>query len=444
MDKQATAKPGAAGGASSATPLVSYFAEIAHIPTLSREEQFLLAKEVEVSTREFREALYCVPWTAREILRVWHKTRGAGRTTSKLSESFGEQSAEVGKRLDACLDRVERAVKRRERLVEQEGADAPAVVKLDRRVASLLHEADLSLELLRRAHRRLLERERRARRRKSALAAELGLPAGALRGRLTALGDAFERMSEQKNRFVWHNLKLVVSVAKDFRNLGLTFEDLIQEGNIGLVRAVEKFDWRRGHKFSTYAVWWIRQALIRAIQNHSRTIRIPSHQYDALRWYQQTRAELEKKLERQPMAAEIAAAMDVSVERVEELENMVAEPVSLDAEIRGKDTKKARRLEDVVEDPTTGSPLDGLDRDRLERVARESVERLPERERQILRWRFGLDGEGQHTLQEIGDRLGLSRERARQLEARALEQLRAGVGSDVLEAFVGGIGGRPA
>ena len=426
------------------TPLVSYFADVAHIPTLSREEQFLLAKEVEVTTREFRDALYRVPWTAREVVRVWHKTRDEGRTTSKLSESFGEQSAEVAQRLDAALTKVQRALKRRERLVEGEGFDSPALERLDERVVKHLHEADLSLELLRRVHRRLLDRARRLRvRRKSRRPAtrtldparDFGFPAATLRERLGALDLAHERMSEQKNRFVWHNLKLVISVAKDFRNLGLTFEDLIQEGNIGLVRAVEKFDWRRGHKFSTYAVWWIRQALIRAIQNHSRTIRIPSHQYDALRWYQQKRAELEGRLQRPPTAAEIAKAMNVPVERAEELEGLVPEPVSLDSEIRGSDSRKPRRLEDVVEDASVASPLEGMDRERLERLARASVEKLPERERQIVRWRFGLDGEGHRTLQEIGDRLGLSRERARQLEARALAQLRASAEGSLLQEF---------
>jgi RNA polymerase primary sigma factor len=414
------------------TSLVSYFTDIAHIPTLNREEQLLLAKEVEVASRELREALYHIPWVAEEVVRVWRKTQAAGRTTSKLSESFGDQTAEAGEKLDAALAKVERALKRRERLVAE--GDAPALERLDRRVVKLLVEADLSLELLRRVHRGFELRERRHRKSPAALGRELGLERAQLKERLGAVHDTFERLSQHKNRFVWHNLKLVVSVAKDFRNLGLSFEDLIQEGNIGLVRAVEKFDWRRGHKFSTYAVWWIRQALIRAIQNHSRTIRIPSHQHDALRWYQQARAELETKLQRPPTSAEIAAHMKVPVERAEELEGLVPEPVSLDAEIRGGDagSRKARRLEDVVEDPDVASPSSALDSDRLLRVARFSVEKLPERERQIVRWRFGLDGEGEHTLQQIGDRLGLSRERARQLEARALAQLREGAEGSLL------------
>jgi RNA polymerase sigma factor (sigma-70 family) len=237
--------------------------------------------------------------------------------------------------------------------------------------------------------------------------------------------QAFGAMMEHKNRFVWHNLKLVVSVAKDFRSSGLPFSDLIQEGNAGLIRAVEKFDWRRGHKFSTYAVWWIRQALIRAIQNHSRTIRLPSHQHDALRAYSQARARLRLEHEGEPTIAEIAEQMGLSVDEVEDIASMAPEMVSLDAEVAGRDSLRPRRLEEVLADVDSTSALDDIERMRLADQARRGLSRLDDRERSILTWRYGLDGGDEHTLQEIGEKLGLSRERARQLEARALAKLRA-------------------
>jgi RNA polymerase sigma factor (sigma-70 family) len=410
----------------SAEPLVAYFADIAHIPTLSREEQMLAAKELEEATRSFQQALYRMPWVAEEVVARWSRRRRAGLATRKLSEAFGDGGTAAGEKLDRALARVERALARRSH------ASGAARERLDARIAKDLYEAELSLELQRRLHARLRERRsalerltaERARGPRAALEKELGLSAAAFRERMDALEQAFAEMMALKNRFVWHNLKLVVSVAKDFRGSGFAFSDLIQEGNAGLIRAVEKFDWRRGHKFSTYAVWWIRQALIRAIQNHSRTIRLPSHQHDALRAYAQARARLRLEQEGEPTSAEIAQAMGLTQAEAEELASLAPDMVSLDAEVAGRDSLRPRRLEEVLSDPEAQSALDDIERARLADQARRGLSRLDDRERSILTWRFGLDGGDEHTLQEIGERLGLSRERARQLEARALAKLR--------------------
>ena len=238
--------------------------------------------------------------------------------------------------------------------------------------------------------------------------------------RVAAVEDAQDRMSREKNRFIEHNLKLVVAIAKDYRNLGLSFPDLIQEGNLGLIRAVEKFDHRRGFKFSTYAVWWIRQALVRAIQNHSRTIRLPSHVHDRLQRSQRVRAELTGKLGREPTPAELAPELGTDSGALEALDLLSREAISLESSVAGTE----KRLEDFVADPTSSAPDNGLDGDRMRSGVGTLIGALTSREQLILRLRYGLGGEEEHTLEQIGQSLGLSRERVRQLEARALKKLR--------------------
>ncbi|MEE9280253.1 MAG: sigma-70 family RNA polymerase sigma factor [Myxococcota bacterium] len=451
-------------------PLVSYFGDIGGIPTLQREHEILLAKEIESATHELRTAILSIPWTAEETVRTWLALRGQNRVTGKLSESFNSSAPtadDLGERVDTSLAKVERLLLRRAKLLVETDTDRAVVERLDGRMARLLGDIDPSLRLLERVRVALLERgdelekilelrrslsskrraprsdrgrvRRRAEllelaRRQTAIEAEVGIPAEAYLERIRSMEDGWERLTEFKNRFVQHNLKLVITLAKDFRNMGIPFQDLIQEGNIGLMRAVEKFDHRRGFKFSTYAVWWIRQALVRTIQNHSRTIRIPSHLHDTLRKYHRARNDLERELGREPTAPELARFMELDEDRVKQLEGIVREPVSLEKAVPGTDSKK---LQDTVRDPDPVSPVKGMDHSRLEHAMHESMQTLCERERNILRWRFGLDGGREHTLEEIGRKLSLSRERVRQLEARALEQLRSSETQSRLVPFVG-------
>jgi RNA polymerase primary sigma factor len=447
--------------------LVSYFRDIAEIPTLAKEQEVILAKEIEAATLEFRDAVISVPWTAAEAVRIWKQLKSENRATGKMCESFGSGSPEgedLGARIDGLLGKIDNALVKREKAIAAGTKDQ--VPKFETRAQRLLKEADLSMQLMGRMRRELIQHGRRARglqreidslssarraprseagrkRRDSDLAARratqreleraLGMRSADFQVQVRRIRNAYERLSDVKNVFVQHNLKLVVAIAKDFRNMGIAFQDLIQEGNIGLIRAVEKFEWQRGHKFSTYAVWWIRQALIRAIQNHSRTIRIPSHVHDTLLKYYRAYNALEKQLGRDPTTREIAKVMDIEEERADQLQRMVREPVSLEKDVPGTDSKKVK---DIVSDQNPISPVNGLDHARLERAADESIGQLCDRERSILRWRFGLKGEREHTLEEIGGKLGLSRERVRQLEARALAKLRNSENRDRLESFV--------
>jgi len=447
--------------------LVSYFRDIAAIPTLTKDHEVLLAKEIEASTRAFREGMRSIPLTAREVVGIWRELKSEERVTGKMSESFGSGSPDgedLTARVDVALSKVEALLRQRDDLVS--GAKriaatdlAKTLERLDRKLGQRLEEADLAMQILGRIRGRLLEVRREAQRaqrelrqaeskrgarsravdpnavqqRVAAVEAKTGIDLETFLRRMAQIEDSWHRLMEVKNTFVQHNLKLVVAIAKDFRNMGITFQDLIQEGNLGLIRAVEKFDYHRGHKFSTYAVWWIRQAFIRAIQNHSRTIRIPSHVHDTLLKYHRAYAELETRLGRDPTPVDLAKALKVPTEQVEQLQRMTREPVSLEAEVRGTDTKQVK---DYVKDPDAVSPVDGLDHARLERETQDGISLLSAREQNILRWRFGMSGEKEHTLEEIGAKLGLSRERVRQLEARALAKLRASEHGERLRAFV--------
>lgn len=434
--------------------LVSYFRDIAAIPTLTKDHEVLLAKEIEASTLAFRDGMRSVPFVAREVVGIWRGLKGEDRVTGKMSESFGSGSPDgedLTARVDQALIDVATQLERRDEIVAGKRAvktREQALERVDRRIAERLKESDLSMQILGRIRRDLLRwrrradrvrrdlragREERAQSERLAVEEAIGLDLETYNQRMRSIEESWHRLMEVKNTFVQHNLKLVVAIAKDFRNMGISFQDLIQEGNLGLIRAVEKFDYHRGHKFSTYAVWWIRQAFIRAIQNHSRTIRIPSHVHDTLLKYHRAYAELETRLGREPTPLELGATLKMSSESVEQLQRMTREPVSLEAEVRGTDTKQVK---DYVKDPEAASPLDGLDHNRLERETQDSISLLSDREQNILRWRFGMSGEKEHTLEEIGAKLGLSRERVRQLEARALSKLRASEHGDRLRAFV--------
>jgi RNA polymerase primary sigma factor len=408
-------------------PLESYFQEIGGTRTLKREEEVILAKDLECATAKLRKALYSVPVTARHVVDRWDALRALSHTGAKLSESAGdEETGEIAARVERAVLRLRRLLRRRETALQDKGAQSPELARVDRAVARELDQAQLSLALLAELRERVRDlaeearQVRRGTRRLRDVELESGLPKADLLERWTDVEAAHVEMTAVKNRFIEHNLKLVVAIAKDYRNLGLSFPDLIQEGNLGLIRAVEKFDHRRGFKFSTYAVWWIRQALVRAIQNHSRTIRLPSHVHDRLQRSQRVKAELTGKLGREPTAAELAPALGTDTDSLEALDRLSREAISLESSVAGTE----KRLEDFVPDPGSEAPDGGIDDDRMRVGVGHLIGALSDREQLILRLRYGLGGEEEHTLEQIGQSLGLSRERVRQLEARALKKLR--------------------
>jgi len=411
--------------------LQPYFREIGPLETLTSEQEVALAKAVEDHTRAMRREILGIPLAARLVVERWCELRSANRSTATLGALPPDRRpADASARMDEVLHLVAILLDRRDKL-HGNGDGPPSSAKLarlDREMQRTLLTADLSPSLLDELLRQLREREALLEGAGTsrgafapALEQEIGLPAAEFRERMDRILQAESRLLEARNELIRRNLKLVIKVAKDFRGMGASLPDLVQEGSLGVLHAVGKFDHRRGFKFSTYAVWWIRQAMVRAIQNHSRTVRLPSHVYDRIRRFREAHKRLSIELGCTPTRKELAQELEIDESQVEMLMRIDQKPASLDAPVKQAENES---LGDLLEDPEAPNPVEELHQARLRRTIDSLLVQLSPRERDVLSWRYGLGEDRELTLQETADQLGLSRERVRQIQAGAIRRLR--------------------